>query len=506
MPVQYDSKKIIPAPLVRVEKNYNRTQSGQKVGSTFTLTITGTLVTCNGSPNSAGEFWTLAGYPDALFQSNVEEGNSVNQMQFLIRKMQALRDLFSQDGKSFEVQPLDGTAPMRCYPRVQNISFNEGVWVNRVDYTITLEADELFGIDTDFMKDEEDFEHDQDFFKGADNEKLYLSDVSESWTIETNEEPENENNPYTFRLSHSLSATGKKAYNGDGLVSEAWEQAKRWVVPRLGVDGAFVNGTPGMNLSGMTAFNHVKQENIDKTNGTYGVTETWILSKGNFREDFNISISSSSESPFANVKLEGEIIGLETRNAADVITTSRWSAAQTRYLALHPTGFYNRAQLYSGITLNTVLLSSSVAENPVTGRINYTFEYDNRPSNCIAGAISEKVVVQDTNPADVFAIIQVIGRGTGPVLQSMGTVTERRRTVSVEALFAPVSTCFTTVNGVASLMGSSPYTAVDAVFAAFRAQLAQGYNQVFTERDEPSWEPKTGRYSRSVTWVYQNCS
>lgn len=505
MPVQYDSKKIIPAPLVRIEKTYDRTQSRQKVGSRFTVTLTGTLVTCKGSPNSAGEFWTDSGYPDQAFQTDVEELDSTNQMQFLQRKMQALRYLFAQDGKSFEVQPLDGTAPLRCYPTVQNISFNEGAWVDRVDYTIVLEADELFGFDTEHSKDTEDYEWNDDYFRDSNGNHLYLSEVNESWSIETVEEGENESNPYTYRLTHTLSAVGKKAYDGDGLVSAPHEQARAWVIPRLGVDTAYVNSTQGLGLSGMSAFNHVKQENVDESSGSYAVTETWILAKGSVREDFNITISTTIESPYTNVRIEGEIIGLETRDVNGNITTSKFAAADAKYTTLLAGTMLTRAQTYSGVVLNTTVLSNSVGKNPVSGRINYTFEYDTRPSNCISGAISERITISDSNAADVIAIIPVIGRAAGPVLQNMSTITETRRTVNVEVLVAPQSYCYTTAGGVAQVMGAAPSAAVAVVINAFAAELISNYNQVYKERDEPVWEPKSGRYSRNVTWVFQNC-
>jgi hypothetical protein len=505
MPVQYDSKKIIPAPLVRIEKNYDRTGSRQKVGSRFTLTVTGTLVTCKGSPNSEGEFWTASGYPDDDFQLDVEQLNDTNQMQFLQRKMQALRYLFARDGQSFEVQPLDGTAPLKCYPIVQNISFAEGPWVDRVDYTIVLEADELFGFDTDFSKDSEDYQWNEDYFRNSDGERLYLSEVNESWSIETVEEAEDENNPYTYRLTHSVSAVGKKAYDDDGLVGPPHEQARAWVIPRLGVDAAYVNGTQGLNLSDMISFNHVKQENIDEAAGSYAVTETWVLAKAATREDFTVTISSTLESPHTNVKVEGEIVGLETRDSNGTITTSKWTAAQNKYLALIAGLIFTRAQTYSGISLNATVLSSSVGENPINGRISYSYEYDNRPSNCISGAISERVVISDNNAADVFALIPVVGRAAGPVLQNMSTITETRRTVSIEVLMPTSALCYTTSAGVTNVLAAAPTSEVDTVVQAFYQQLTGSYNQVFKEKDDPVWEPKTGRYSRTVTWVYQNC-
>lgn len=510
MPVQYNSKKIIPAPLVSVEKNYDRTADGHKIGSRFTLTVRGS-VTCTGSPNSCGEFYTGSGYPPSTFQSSCEALTDVTKRQKVLQaKIQALRYLFAKDGLSFEVQPFDGSAPMKCYPRVQNISFAEGIWVDKIDYTITLEADEIFGINSAFMNDAEDFNRNEDFFVDANNNKLYLAEVSENWQLEVvDAEPENENNPYTFRLTHSLSATGKRTYDDGGLVSEGWEQARRWVVPRLGIDLSFANGTEALNLSGMQPFNHVRQENTDELAGTYAVSETWLLSKGNTREDFTVTSQTSIETGLTNVNVEGEVIGLDTRNSSYVITESKWTAALAKFntlIAGNPNTIFTRAQNYSGITLNTSAISSSIGRNPITGRISYSYQYDTRPSTCITGALSERIVITDKNPTDVFAIIPIIGRTNGPILQDMNTTTERKRTVSIDVNVTPVNICPNSASNVASLMNASPATAVEVVINAFESDLSSNYNQVFREDDTPSWEPRNGRYSRSVTWTFQNCS
>lgn len=511
MPIQYDSKKIIPCPLVSVEKGYDRTGDTTKIGSKFTLTLTGNIV-CSGSPNSGGEFWTDSGYPTSEFQSEFEELTSIDQKQkFLQNKMQAIRWLFAKDGLSFEVQPWDGSAPFKCYPRVVSLSFTEGVWVEKIPYTIVLEADELFGINTDFIKDAEDFNRDQDFFKDADGNKLYLSEVSENWQMEVADgEPENESNPYTFRLTHTVSATGKKAYGSDGLISTGWEQAQRWVTPRLGLDASFVNGTDALNLSDMVGYNHVRQESTDELAGSYGVTETWLLAKSNSREDFTVSIQTSAETGLTTVNVEGEVIGLDTRDDDYVLTESKWTAALAKFTSITSGGtptVYTRAQTYSGASLNQTPISTSTGKNPISGRIQYTYSYDTRPTTCIEGALSESITITDKNPTDIFASIPVIGRAAGPVLQDMNTVSERSRTVSIEVVMPPSTICPNSAANVAAMMATSPASAVDVIINAFQADLESNYSQVFKSDDNPTWTARpTGRYSRSVTWIFQNCS
>lgn len=508
MPIQYNSKKIIPAPFVSVSKNYDRSGDGNKVGSRFTLTLTGTLLPCKGSPNSVGEFWDQSGYPDEAFQTDEEEITNEKRQKSLQAKMMALRNLFAQDGKSFEIQPLDGSAPIKCYPTVTNIDIKEGQWYDRADYTITLEANELFGRETANSKNAEDYHFEQDFFRDSDGNKIYLSEISENWQLElVDGEATSTTNNFLYRLTHNISATGKKSFDSDGVATPGWQNARAWVSSRLGVDTAFAENTEALQLdpSIWNYVNHLRQENTDEFTGSYSVTESWIICPGKAREDFTVSISSSQENPFTNVRIEGEVVGYEVRDSNYDIAESKWTNAQSYWLNSVLPNLLTRAQTYSGITLNITPLNSSVGSNPISGRINYSYEYDTRPSNCISGAVRESIVVSDKNSTDVFASIPVIGRQAGPVLQDLDTITETSRTLSIEVIVTPTSVCPNTAIKFGTFMAASPATQVNTIVQACEDNLSGTYNQVFKSADEPMWDGKNGRYTRTVTWTFQNC-
>lgn len=514
MPIYYDSKKIVPAPFVSIQKNYDRASDGHKVGSRFTIVVKGTMLACKGSPNSEGVFYTGSGYPPDSFETDPLVNSADKRLKSLEAKMQAMRTLFARDGKSFEIQPYDGSAPLKCYPRVQGIEFEDGerngFWYDYVKYTVTLEADEMFGLNTADNSGAEDAQYNEDYFKDSSGVKLFLQDVSENWSLEVmDDSPENDTNPYTYRLTHTVNAKGKRTYDDTGLVSEAWQQAKRWVTTRLGLDTAYYIGTDGIQApADILAFNHIRQEATDKFEGTYSVTENWILAKGNTREDFTVSTETSTETNLTTVSIEGEVIGMDSRDTSYAITTSKWTAALAKFTSLTSgvtNTIFTRAQTYSGASLNTTPLRSSSGRNPVTGRISYNYSYDTRPTNCISGALSERIEIDDTLTSDVFASIPIIGRLAGPLLQDMNTVTELKRTVHVEVVMPVATGCFTSIAGVTALMSAAPTSQVQTVFDAFRGDLALTYNQIFEDRGQPHWEPRTGRYSRSVTWTFQNC-
>lgn len=492
MPIRYNRKKIIPAPFVGITKNYDRAEDGNHVGSTFAVVLHGTILPCKGSPTSSGTFWTTDGYP-------VDESISSDSiLTSVLKKQAALRSLFATEGQLFEIEPFDGTPAVSGYPRVVGMEFAEGPWHTKADYTVTLEFDELYG----FMG-QEDAAVSGDFFLDSIGNKLYLKQTNEAWDLEFNETAEGPSSAHTFRLTHRISALGKQTYGPNGLVSEPWKHARRWVTPRLGLNSSFVSSTSGLNLPGYyQGFNHVRTENTDKMQGSYGVTETWIISSGNVFEDFNVSVVTGIEDPHTKVTIEGTVTGMDTRNTSFAITQTKYEAALAKFNTINPTTIYSRASSYSGLSsLNSSAISSTVGKNPNNGTITYNFVFDDRPSNCIAGALSESIQVTDKNATDVFAKIPVLGRAAGPILQDLNTVTESSRTVSIDVVVPITGVCTA-----AGILAARPQAAVAALISDFESNLTGSYSQVFKETDTENWQPKIGKYSRTVGWTYQTCS
>ncbi|SVA80008.1 uncharacterized protein METZ01_LOCUS132862 [marine metagenome] len=563
--VRYNNKRLIPAPFVGISKDYQKTGQ-QKIGSLFTFSITGKLLACVGSPTSSGTF-----LDDRLIHTDGTFGPTRpdkypadedaccaatnNTLSSFMVKENAIRELFAQEGKKFEIEgidaatsnsvgeyPLTPSGSLYCFPRINNITFTEGQWVNTVDYTIGLECDEVFGLQG-AQRDgypfggagTEDAQVSGEYFLDAIGHKLYLESATEDWALEFNETPQTVESHHTFRLSHNVSAVGKKAYDEGGLISEPWRQAQRWVSPRLGLDNTFIKGqgsTPdgspasGLNLSHAwgtsTGFNHTRSETTDELAGSYAVNETWIISSGNALEEFSVDTNTDAETSKTTVSVQGLVTGLDTRDTDFRITESKWDAAEAKYEAISTGGLtstiFQRVQAYSGITdVNSEPLSSTIGRNPVAGTISYSYSYDDRPGNCISGAISESIVIQDTHPHDVFATIPCIGRSQGPVLQNMGTITEATRSVSIDVtmpfasgakvcprlLYGPDGEILSTT--VDYMTGAAPKAAVDVILTAFDTHLRLNYTQVFINADTESWDPWNGKYTRNLGWTYQNC-
>ncbi|MHA2388026.1 MAG: hypothetical protein ACXACW_04810, partial [Candidatus Hodarchaeales archaeon] len=126
--------------------------------------------------------------------------------------------------------------------------------------------------------------------------------------------------------------------------------------------------------------------------------------------------------------------------------------------------------------LNNNPLSTSFGYNNTAGTIIYSYSYDNRPYNCVSNARLENITFSENNPQDVFASLTVLGRAAGPLLQDIGTVGQRTREISIEAVL-PVwdsGRCSTI-----SSVGAGVPTDYDSLVSGYEANLTGTYSQVF---------------------------
>lgn len=272
--LSYDGKKIIPAPFVELNKEYNKTGDGKKIGLTYQITLTGTLLPFRGSPSGnfvdiEDAFWILSGDPpNEAVVGNNEDFNA------LLRKQEAMRFLFSDEGKSLEWQPSFGQPVVKCNPRILNISFAPGIWTNRVDYTITLEADKIF-LPTGVLDDEDAFD------------PALIKSASESWEFEEISGTEGSG----YLVVHTVSAIGVNGFdeNGDLLDNkEGWEHAKDFVEARSSGLIDPIVAISALGGGGWIGGSFFASKSVDETEGTFTVIENFKLQQSNtfIQKDF----------------------------------------------------------------------------------------------------------------------------------------------------------------------------------------------------------------------------
>jgi hypothetical protein len=554
--VLYRNKKVIPAPFISVQKEYVKSTGGTKItghpdtpkerrdniiGSQYTIQISGTLVASMlGSPEIDGTFYTGSGYPDEGQSFPKPEltitGDDQDKKRFnrLMKMQQSLRWLFSEDGHFFEIDDGLGNEVFKCIIReVSAINFVEADrgenWTDRCEYTITLVTDEILSSGHPLCplgEDTKDNEPDN-LPKDKSGNDIYLLEASESWSVEPQEEGSDENSPYTFIVNHQVSAKGKRVYDGSGVVSsEAWEEAEKWIETKITSSGSdpqsitsnqqsiITLGTTGLGLSGYLPYNRMRTENIDEMEGSYSVQETFLLAKENSIETFNLSFRTSASTGLSTVSLQGNVRGLDdNEEQLDVYNKTdepniKYSNALTKFSSINTYSRANTLAATKGISLNPTELSRNESHGKVDGTIGYTVEYDNRPTMCISGARSESINVSFSGGEDVFAVIGVIGRSNGPIMQDMNTVKAGKVVIAIDATM-PIATygatCSDLKDDICSEKPSTNSLIEDLRDKAITCHPNGTGTDTWKETDSESWNVRTGRYTRSTTYVIKTC-
>ena len=496
----YRDYSFSPIPLLNITKEFEKTEDGTVVGTRFAASLNGTLTPIP----AAGGIDVIDDLQDELKNALAEEGHK-----FLVA--------------------CDGTPLIQTYPRITNIEFQQSnnQWVLTCPYTVNMEWDD-------------------DPNNSGENSGImpsYIASASEEWTLEFVEE----NSPFSWvidgsttdamqpilRLGHSVSATGKRHYsastgNDGALDMQAWEQARSYVVNRLGEDNSQVAQTGVLNLdvSQYGYFNHMRSTSVGELAGTYSVQENWVVFPsgasgvpGNALEDFSIEIRENADDGLIGVGVQGNIQGLESRSYGSAsgefnIGTYKYDSALA-YWNVAKSRLYGRAakavENTEGSTrgLHITPLSKSVGHSLSNGTISYSYEYNDRPCNLISGARSENIEISDTFPTDVFAELSIPGRAFGPILQEISTVSLSTRSVNIDVVMeAPSGDCTDCTSKLSSMLAlsNSPKTQVEELLCCLEGDLTGSYSQVFKTADSSTFSPKTGRYSRQVAWSFTNCS
>ena len=355
MPVSYHAHEpnqicyLTPAPFVSIDKNYDRSGNGQILGVTYTITLNGTLVPDRGSPSTHADASNgfLTDSADKIINDHVHAHAYTD----ILKKQQLLRKLFSKvnDGGELAITaPFTGEATIKCNPTIVSVTFPEqapgNIYVQ--PYTVVLESYSLQGAG---VNDPDDMT-----LQGHE----LVSAAGENWEIsEDNEQVFLNHDPDTggflalgkfslgtfptYKVSHTISATGKRRFKGGGaqgytperfgrdglaedpkdgffnklhgdygdaggneLDGESWSQARDFCRKKLmfgphimeGDDslygrqvdlslyGANIpyditgdNKLRGKTITKYTVYNYEKTQSIGEMDGTFSVTETFDL-------------------------------------------------------------------------------------------------------------------------------------------------------------------------------------------------------------------------------------
>lgn len=495
------SPKIInPFPKYSISREYISSGDDSHLGNRYAITVTGRLIV----PSDKD-----------MTDSGLRQNELHKQMIWHLQTLSTQGNKVHNLGK-LEIVPHGGKDKPFIFKdaRLRNIEFPEqdddsgGVLYS--DYTFQFEA----------------------YLEQSDSkDSLYLkvSNVEESWELSLNEEEvsfyTNANGaPYkTYTITHTLSATGIKSFK-DGTIDEivpAWKNAAEWIKTRL-VDPktVFINKdvsgnsdkiledsyfyptkfdnapsslSPDLSVDSYDFYNHIRTPSCNMSEGSYSITETWFVSNMPASLDMEIELAEEQDGT-VTMTLSGTIKGLDS-SSANTKTISKINNAETVLSSIDFNAYNILVPYYppntGGFSLQNIIRQKTIGRNKGTGIITFSYTFNDQTA-LIPGAISSSLKIQDTNynsnyaydkPVEVIAIIPIIGRINGPIIQDMNTTPESKRALEINLIMNR------------SNRANKPN--LSSVY--FLYQLPASFITSFDE----SWEPSTGSYSLNIEWTKQ---
>jgi hypothetical protein len=269
-------------------------------------------------------------------------------------------------------------------------------------------------------------------------------------------------------------------------------------------------------------YNHSRSTSIDYASGTVSITDTFIgaTSDSDALENFEVSISDDASDPFVTVTVNGTIKGLDNWTPRDsaysfgTTANSRIKSASDHWDRISANGnltsgsqIYKRANTAVNLNLNWRPVSTSVGINEVSGEITYSVSFNNRPVSVFKNTLQETINITDTYPGDQFAVIPVIGRSDGPVLQFTFGRTEYKRSLDIDILLdfddvryeRPGRIFVTSKPSCNNNMKQDLLDLIDAVSPANEPSIQKW----FLSPPRETWSPTSGRYTLSMEWTYE---
>lgn len=527
MPIRINGSYLVPAPLVTFNKTFTTAPNGTKLGAEYSITMQGYLlpnkgnpVATSGSVSFSSQSWASSYSPD---DDQVIANNPADLLLTTINKQEAIRQLFST-GALIEILGYNSTKGMKFYGVVQDINFeSESRWALPTPYSVTLKTHNFLESPVGLFSNN----------STEDNFGYYISDFTEDWSLQETDQVTINSGNYTeihkvYAVTHNLNAVGSPVYTSSGtyLNNRApWQQASGYV--RAQIFGQ--SGIPQNFLlpSSYNIANHKYTENINKLGGSYGIQEDFILYDSGLLpypviETVTVS-TERGEDGINSVSIQGTINGLETNNpyGSGKANVSKYNNALNYYNNAQNV-IYTRARDISGLTwLHPKALTESVSKDISAGSISYTRSFNNRPPNLIPNSISENIDVSDTYPGQIVSEINCIGRSQ-PIIQYLNSRSAYNRTLSINITVNPIAQNWltssvnssgywtaATVTGIRNWLISQKPSVVNtvafsAIYSAVNpSETGAVSGKVFYQAPTESWNPRTGSYSYSVTWVYE---
>jgi hypothetical protein len=366
----YGAYRFLPAPLMTKGTAYHYDAGEELLYAETTYSLNGVLIVPSGNFNT------------------------------MMAERKGLEDALALENQLFQITWND-VPILSGYPTVQGVTFDEGVWVNKINYNVEL--------------------LDKEATAGTSGIETY----DESWSFSEDDTQR------IISVEHGISAQG---FNTAATGDNSLENAKDYVLSLVGYDNApafmpaFTQGS-----GALSSYELLRTENANEANGTYEVTQIFVLSSGAYRHTVDSSFDVDNEGQIT-VSIDGHIEGLGRGTQRFSNAIDAWSDIKLRVIKM-ASGVYNR---YGG-TYDLGLSPStySIAQSEDVGTIDYSYTYLDSAQSLPSGVKEFEINRDITEPVAMYASHVIVNKTDGPVVQDLGTSTEGTVSINGRAVKEP---------------------------------------------------------------------
>jgi len=440
--MKYGEYRFNPAPLMTYSQESVTNDAGERISDSVTLSFRGVLL--NLDDMASGDLAQMITRRDEMI--NALSGNS--------NEFQVLHNIGSTQVQGSPI--ISG-----IYPRVDSLTFDEGVWTSQIPYSFDLVYE-----------------------TNARSGQVPVQSFSDNWDFEEDE------GKRIIRATHTVSAQGINT-STSGDASDAMTNAKTWVVARMGVS-TIPSTLPAFADSGtLNTINKLQKyrtEAASEVDGTFEASEEITLSSGLYAHSYTEQLQTNDQG-ITTVTLNGDINGMGRFATATTNALSGWTDDIKPTLSGLAYSAYTDLELSGTLNLSNQQ-SLSTTRDDFNGRVAYSVTYTDDPKEDVPSGISEINISKQTKlPIRKVALFEIPNRAAGSILHNIGTPTDGQINING------------TVKGLTTTQMSYVKTVSEDQVNALRPNSAL-YNQLwFTDYNTTENEDQM-TFSFSIVWGY----
>ena len=303
-----------------------------------------------------------------------------------------------------------------------------------------------------------------DYTITAEQVLFQRQEVDESWSLD----PADEYDRFV-KITRTRSVSLEAESPEDDNPSVLLDKAMALVAPSNSFDAPPVPSPISASIS--NAYNKTTVYSVNTEKISVECTESWMLCGESSLVDDSFTIKEGSETAFKSASRQISIKGLEGASGG-----SKYANALSKLGSLG----LDSLSAGDGYTIGSVsgkVRSIARGKNEVAGTCTVSIEVSEGIEQ--DGELLRTVDVTDTKPSDFYASIPAVGKSEGPILQQFGTTKQGTKTVNLTVLYK---------NGIYKVPDVNDYAPDDGAF--------------FVDKDEISYDERSGRITRNVVWVY----